>query len=242
MAKDYKVREGDCVSSSAAAHGFFWETIWNDPKNAELKKRRGDPNVILPGDLVHIKDKVDGGRPAATEQTHRFVRRGVPAILRLRLVEAAAEPAPEVAQKTATVGPGMHREAAPTVISRQDEPRANVPYELRIGVSTRTGKTDPDGVLEELISPLVRSAVLVLFPGTAEEEVHPLSLGRIDPVESLRGVRDRLRNLGYPVDRGDEMTASLGVALRAFQEAQDLDVTGKADQDTREKLKELHGC
>lgn len=87
MAIDYEVQQGDCISSIAYEYGFFWETIWNHPNNAQLKKERKDPNILAPGDLVFIPDKrlKDVRRP--TEQMHRFRLKSVPAKLRLQLFE-----------------------------------------------------------------------------------------------------------------------------------------------------------
>ena len=31
--EDYEIQEGDCVSSVAFSHGFFWETLWNHGNN-----------------------------------------------------------------------------------------------------------------------------------------------------------------------------------------------------------------
>ncbi|MEY2429487.1 MAG: hypothetical protein QOJ40_2372, partial [Verrucomicrobiota bacterium] len=49
MPEDYKVKDGDCLSSIAFSKGFFWETLWNHGDNSALKSKRKDPNVLSPG-------------------------------------------------------------------------------------------------------------------------------------------------------------------------------------------------
>ncbi|MGV7224258.1 MAG: peptidoglycan-binding protein [Nitrospinales bacterium] len=76
--KKYKVRQGDCISSIAFRYGFFPDTIWNDSKNSKLKQERKDPNVLKLGDEVYIRDKEEKEESCASEQRHRFRRKGVP--------------------------------------------------------------------------------------------------------------------------------------------------------------------
>ena len=80
---DYVVVEGDCIESISAGAGFLWTTIWNHPQNAALKKARLTPNLLLPGDRVHIPDKELKLVDRPTDQLHRFVRKGLPCKLRL---------------------------------------------------------------------------------------------------------------------------------------------------------------
>jgi len=85
MSTKVEVEQGDCISSIAFEKGFFPDTIWNHQANAELKQKRKDPNVLLPGDVVTIPDKrlkiVD--RP--TGAMHRFRLKSVPKKLRVQI-------------------------------------------------------------------------------------------------------------------------------------------------------------
>jgi hypothetical protein len=83
---EYVVQPGDCLASIAEQHGLFWQTIWNDPQNSELKRVRQNPNVLLPGDCLHIPEKQIKWESKPTEQTHQFVLKGVPAMFRVRLL------------------------------------------------------------------------------------------------------------------------------------------------------------
>ena len=84
---NYVVKQGDCIESIAFNNGLFWETVWNDPDNEELKRVRKDPNVLLPGDKVRVIEKRKKQDPEALEQRHRYRRKGVPSILRMQLLE-----------------------------------------------------------------------------------------------------------------------------------------------------------
>lgn len=74
----YIVKQGDCISSIAFAHGLFPETVWNDSKNSRLKQDRKDPNVLKPGDEVYIRDREAKEESCSSDQKHRFKRKGVP--------------------------------------------------------------------------------------------------------------------------------------------------------------------
>src|SRR5258705_9570967 len=87
MTIQHEVQEGDCISSIAFKYGFFWETIWNDPHNALIKKERKDPNILAPGDIVFIPDKKLKDERRPTGKMHRFQLKNVPAKLRLQLFE-----------------------------------------------------------------------------------------------------------------------------------------------------------
>ena len=64
------MKEGECVGSIAFEHGFFPDTLWDHPNNAELKGKRGDPNVLLAGDVVHVPDLRPKEVAVAAGQSH----------------------------------------------------------------------------------------------------------------------------------------------------------------------------
>jgi hypothetical protein len=67
-------------------------------------------------------------------------------------------------------------------------------------------------------------------------------IGHLDPIETLSGVRQRLRNLGYPVDNESGNSAELQAALCMFQNGQsDLPADGSASDETCKRLVLVHG-
>lgn len=87
MPTEHEVKQGDSTIKLADKHGFFSDTIWNDPANAELKRDRPDMNVLLPGDILVIPDKKPKEEAKPTEQRHRFRRKGMPAVFRLQVFD-----------------------------------------------------------------------------------------------------------------------------------------------------------
>jgi hypothetical protein len=86
MPIEYQVKQGDCISSIAVEHGLFRDTIWNHPNNQDLKGKRKDPNVLMPGDKVHIPDKRLKEVSEPTNQVHKFKVKNTPEKLKLQLL------------------------------------------------------------------------------------------------------------------------------------------------------------
>lgn len=84
---EYVVSEGECVISIADAAGHFWKTIWDDAANAEVKRVRGSPHVLMAGDRIHVRAIKLGEETGATEQRHRFRRKGIPINFEMRVEE-----------------------------------------------------------------------------------------------------------------------------------------------------------
>lgn len=242
---DYVVREGDCVASIACDHGHLWETLWNDPANAALKNARKDPNVLLAGDRLTVMPLRIKREARATDQRHRFRRKGGPAKFRLRLMEEKEPPPPTQPTEPDPIYQGkdvITEDPLVEVPETQDRGVPGAPYVLNIDGRLHTGETDHEGFLEISIPPDAKSGTVTFHPGTLEERVIDLQLGWLAPISDPIGVKQRLANLSFDCgDRDNETTPGLEAALRAFQEKYGLDVTGEADAPTRQRLRDLHG-
>jgi N-acetylmuramoyl-L-alanine amidase len=207
MANEYEVAAGECISSISFEHGFFRRTLEEHPKNAELKRKRKDLTMLLPGDVVHIPDKTIKSVEAATNRRHRFRRCGVPEILRLRLLD----------------GDG--------------KPRVGLAYKLQVGALKYEGKTDANGAFQHFIAPDAKLGELVLA-GKDGDETYTLQLGRMPPIDEIRGAQVRLHNLGlYRGGFSGEMDEETKRSLFRFQDLNHLSCTGELDGTTKAKLK-----
>ncbi len=213
---DHVAAEGECLISIAKAKGFTrWETIYYHEGNAALRKTRPDPKQLAAGDKVFIPEPGSREVLCETGREHVFQLKRPPQT-EVRLVLEHTE----------------------------GEPMASVSYSLVVklpdgSTDERSGQTDAEGVLAELVPADATEAELTLKPEGAEPLVWQLKIGDLDPLAEDTGVQDRLRNLGF--DLGDEDGShgpKTALALRAFQESCGLEPTGTADPETLRRLDE----
>lgn len=122
------------------------------------------------------------------------------------------------------------------------EPRADEPYRIEIDgvVVAEEAFTDGEGRIEHGISPSARVAK-VRFLETEDEFV--FSLGQLDPIETVKGVKSRLKSLGFYVGTLDGIEDdALRICLATYQIARDLEATGEIDDPTRTALMDEHGA
>jgi hypothetical protein len=213
MPTEHEVQDGDCIASIAFDYGFAPDTIWNDAPNFALKKKRKKQNVLMPGDIVVVRDKELKEYSKVTEQRHRFRRKAYPEMLNV------------------------------VIEDEEKKPRANVKYLLSIDGTTINGSTDGEGRIKVPIPPNAETGHLVVGEAADQEEPQEfdLVLGDLDPIDTLIGVQQRLRNLGYnpgPVD--GEMGPLTTQAIAEYQAFCQVEATGKLDEATRKKLESDH--
>ena len=208
----YKVNQGDCMSSIAQQFGFDWETLWGLDDNAALRGRRSHPNVLMPGDEVFIPDKRTKDESCVTTRTHVFRLKGVPCRLNIVLLDEGGKP------------------------------RAGLKYTLRVDGKSTPGVTGEDGLICEVVPPNADKAAITIHNSDGEKEEYQMRLAHLNPVDDDSGVEARLKSLGY---LKGQLTGGLNDAgkdaLKRFQEANGLAVTGEADSATRDALVARHG-
>lgn len=243
MPTQHTIEPGDCFESIALQYGFFAETLWNHADNTDLRDLRKDRNILMSGDVVHVPDLDVQDQTAATEQRHRFRRKGVPARLRMKFLR------PKPPDPSAAPPPGGSGESDASRFEepqRQNaeefEPIASAPFNLDIDGKLTQGKSDAEGMVDVPIPPGAYRGSIKFNPGTETELVFQLALGELAPVDTVLGARMRLHNLGYRcLAEGDEVDAPLAEALQNFQSDHDLTISRQPDAPTQRKLKEVHG-
>ena len=69
MGTRYTVQRGDTLSRIATRHGLpSWRMVYNSPDNADFRRRRPNPNLIQPGDVLILPDL-----PATTPPAGRLL-------------------------------------------------------------------------------------------------------------------------------------------------------------------------
>lgn len=81
--RPYVVRQGDYLVKLAFVHGFDAEEVWNDAKNDEIRERRGDHNILAPGDIVYLPVKAKEALPIVKGTTNKYTAKVPKVPLRL---------------------------------------------------------------------------------------------------------------------------------------------------------------
>jgi len=207
----YVIRAGDHLHALAFRFGFDPDAVWNDAKNEDLRKARGDGHILEPGDILYVP------RPPSSTLP----------------VNAGAKNVYVVAVPTVKLS---------VAFLWKGRPLANAPYILRELPEEKGKSTDGNGTLTVDV-PVTYKSVTVDFAEPPLSQV--LRIGHLDPVSSRSGISQRLANLGHlrTIDThvGSPDQQELRAAVRRFQWAQGLPVTGEIDGTTRATLEKVHG-
>jgi hypothetical protein len=161
----YVIRQGDYLLQLAFKFGFDADTVWNDGKNADLRKLRPDPNILFPSDVLYIPDQIDKKpdyKRLAVGSTNSF-----------------SSDAPAATINVTFIGP-------------DGKPYASKAYVVE-ELDQLTGLTTTGDGVASFEIPVTLQTATVTFSDTGDS--YPLQIGMIDPIDTLSGVFQRLQNL-----------------------------------------------
>jgi N-acetylmuramoyl-L-alanine amidase len=161
----YVIRQGDFLLSLAHQFGFDADTVWNDPKNAQLRQLRPNPNTLYPTDVLYIPEpNAPVMQSLTTGTTNNFVS----------------------SPPTTTL--------SVTFVGNDPTAYASKAYTIQ-ELDQLTGLvTDGNGVAK-FDAPVTLETATLVFTETGES--YALSIGGMDPINTLSGIFLRLQNLGY---------------------------------------------
>lgn len=226
MSSTHLVKQGEHLARIAFEHGFGdFHTIWNHPQNADLKKKRINPHILFPGDLLFIPDREERVESRATEKRHRFELLADPLKLRLAIKDVA------------------------------NKPLKDIRCRLVIETNEQDLATDSKGIIEQQIPKDAETGSLLIRPPNDPLAMQiPFKIGHLDPIDTESGQAARLNNLGYLARDTDEIPSTpeekkrvqeqFRSAVEEFQcdHRPPLTVDGICGPQTQAKLKEVHGC
>jgi N-acetylmuramoyl-L-alanine amidase len=164
----HDIKQGETLIALAVTSGLeSWKEILDAPENAELKKKRPDPGILLAGDKVFIPNRVMRQEPSAIDAKHPFKISRPTAWLRLAVKDAN--------------GAAL----------------AGKKYELSVDSVVTAGSVPADGVIERAVPVDASEGTLTVWIEEGKSEVWSLRIGYMDPLDETSGVEARLANLGF---------------------------------------------
>lgn len=201
------------MSLIASSYGFAdYRALYDHGDNAALKRKRPNPNVLEPGDVVMIPERRPKVLAIATGQAHQFSLRVARKVLRLRLLDHDAALAGE--PYTLTVGSR----------ARAGRTDGDGCVETSVSPSDTTALLAIAGRTLRLrlrhLNPLAEASDC----GVSGAQARLCNLGyRPGPIDGKQGPKTRS-------------------ALALFQLDEELPPTGELDNETRRALERAHGC
>jgi len=245
---EHTVKSGDCFSSIAKSNGFFnYLTLYNHADNAKLKKDRPNPNMLVENDKVTVPDKKEKKVQVPVDKEHKFLVDRRKTKLKLVLQNGRNEGlvAPKCTIEVGAVklikalgrfSPMLQLEIDAALKDGKVEavlPIAPAPPKKKT-TSTSPKKHPPDIAPEAFTDAAdVDRETKVLWT---------LKLGALEPHTVVRGVMQRLHNLGFKaplVTAENDDTARVVKAWQARQGVAKKDQTGKVE-DIRAGVRTKH--
>lgn len=206
--------QGEWLRKLCQDYGFAdWRTIWNDPKNSDLRKLR-KPNLLQAGDLVWIPPVRQRPVTAGDGAKHAFKAKGKGDELTIVIEADKGKPNAGVAYA----------------------------YTIA-GVARGSGSSGGDGKTKSPVPRQHDPATLKLGKVFVALDIGHLNpMGDDTPDRGVSGVQARLNNLGLRAGREDGVLGPRTArSIVLFQKLEVIAETGTITDDLRARLLQRHG-
>jgi hypothetical protein len=214
--RPYIIRQGDYLTKLGHTMGFEPQAIWGHAKNAKLRERRPEPDMLHPGDLLWVPD--------------------APELRRLSIKGGA----------TNRYAAHIPKKPVELRLQIGGEVLAKEPYLiLGLGPEPIEGATDENGWLKTTVDVHVREIEVILTERARTLRLRIGDLDPVDTLAGLRKRLLHL-GFYQPTKVGVENQDAtdgdaLVAALKAFQASEELPANGKLDDATWSALERAHG-
>ena len=207
----HTIEPGDSTTKLAFENGLFPGSVWNHAENSQLKSQRKDLNVLHPGDVLFLPEKVLKEESCATEQHHKFKRKGVPEKLRVQFLDLYGKPL------------------------------ANKPYKLDLDGNQTRGDLDGDGKLDIYIPPNARQGRIEVGPNgaLATMDLNLGHLDPVSELSGVQARLKNLGFYHGALD--GQASEQTDAAVLAFRNANGLEAKAEVNDELRDRLKQVHG-
>jgi hypothetical protein len=209
----YVVKDGEHLDLIAHRLKLDAQTIWNDPKNADLRKLRSSPNVLGSGDILYVPNATPSPQwlPLETGQSNAFKAR-------MPVVNVSVQ------------------------MKDQGKPLANAPCTVRELPALQGLSTDGQGMLK-LSVPLLQQVLTICTPSGRTQTIHVGDLDPISTPSGLaQRLKNLGHHVQVAHPHASHASTDLSHAIALFQKEQSLPVSGKLDAATSDALVKRHGA
>jgi hypothetical protein len=204
---DYTVKSGDCFSSIAARNGFYkYSTLYQHADNTATRVLRANPNMLVPGDVVSIPAKRAKKVAALLDGTTKLLIDRCPT--HLVAYVGRLDKATYTLTSCQLQGGGRNMAALPDgngKVEIKDIDASATSGSLQIEIPALPA-APPPAAAALLVTPPPHPPVVVPedfndpapdFDVDVVRVRWTLKLGQLEPHDTVRGVLQRLVNLGY---------------------------------------------
>ncbi|MCX6606649.1 MAG: peptidoglycan-binding domain-containing protein [Acidobacteria bacterium] len=208
--RHHEVAQGETTVQLALEAGHYWSTVWQHSSNAQLRQLRKHHNVLLPGDVLFIPAIRVREVSKATDQTHKFVRKGIPEKFNLQFLDY------------------------------DNKPLADAPYVLTLDGTATTGNLDGDGWLRVFVRPDICSGRIEVgeHGSLAACDLNFGHLDPLATMTGVQARLRNLGLYDGPID--GEVNDLLKEAVRAFRLAEELPEGDEINDELRQRLEAKH--